>query len=295
MAVQTRRALLPLLLAIAVTVPQVSAEFWDDVGRGLVPGHTVFILRGYSDSVGTTRYVIGTNENYTYPAAATTMNLSSTSAADAAGGNGARVVHVWGLDASLDIIEENVTLQGQTPVSTVHEYYRVNRLTVVEAGSSGSNVGTIYIGSGPTTGGEPATIYHQVAPTYGASTTAAFTVPRGYKAYMTFFLFGTITAKRLEVYMQVRRSAAEPWRVTYYDRLNQEHVFFSLTPPYTVEGGSDVEFTAQNDIGTTTATLNAFLVLADEDYASAGSGSLQNLLVFLGVVVVLVVVLAWRR
>ena len=90
------------------------------------------------------------------------IQISSTSANDTSAGTGARTVRVDGLllDDNDDWIStsETFTLNGQTPVSsTGTTWYRINKMTLLTAGTSKKNEGEIYVsidGAG-TTGGIP--------------------------------------------------------------------------------------------------------------------------------------------
>ncbi len=86
--------------------------------------------------------------NITWPAAAATLSVVSTSADDAALGTGARTLLIKGLDANYLEIEETVTLNGLTPVVTTKEFLRGNAYEVASAGSGQKNAGAISITHG---------------------------------------------------------------------------------------------------------------------------------------------------
>lgn len=71
------------------------------------------------------------------------MNISSTSAADDVSSIGAQRVKVWGVNAEGNFQVEIVDMAGTTPVTTVNEYFAVNRLEVVAVGFLGTNVADI--------------------------------------------------------------------------------------------------------------------------------------------------------
>lgn len=121
---------------------------------------------------------------YVYPAAATVMQVSSSSADDAALGTGARTISVQGLDANYNEISEVVTLNGQNQVATTLSYLRVFRAFVITAGSGQTAAGTIYVGTGAATSGVPTAVYTEIALGENQTTMALWTVPAGYTAYM---------------------------------------------------------------------------------------------------------------
>lgn len=77
------------------------------------------------------------------PATAAPINILSTSASDDSAGSGARELTIKGLDSNYDEIEEIITLDGISQVTTVASFLRVNSVEVTDVGGSGSNVGII--------------------------------------------------------------------------------------------------------------------------------------------------------
>jgi hypothetical protein len=133
------------------------------VARGQVDGHTRSYRFGWANSIGTTPQTITTavtaGSAYVYPAAATVMKVSSSSANDTSAGTGARTILVAGLDANYASQSETITLSGQTAVNTVNSYLRITYTELLTTGSGNGQAGTIYIGTGTVTAGVPATIY----------------------------------------------------------------------------------------------------------------------------------------
>ncbi len=74
--------------------------------------------------------------------------INSTSASDAAAGIGATIVLVEGVDLNGDLVNEEVALNGTSIVSFANSYYWVNKVQVIEAGSFGTNVGTLTLRDG---------------------------------------------------------------------------------------------------------------------------------------------------
>ena len=166
------------------------------VSRGQVYGHAGRFRFGWANAIGTSPQTISTTVAagavYSYPAAATVMKVSSSSANDTSAGTGARTIQVYGLDSSYNTVSETVTLNGQTAVNTVNSYLRITYTELLTVGSNNGQVGTIYIGTGTVTAGVPATSYWQSEPSYNNWSFAGFTVPAGYTAYITSY---TITSQ----------------------------------------------------------------------------------------------------
>jgi hypothetical protein len=102
----------------------------------------------------------------------------STSADDAAGGTGAQMIRIDGLDANGDAITEMVMMNGLTPVLTTQVFSFVLRTLVILSGSSGNAIGNITSSAG---GNDQALIL----PSYNYSSGAFYRVPRGYTGFFT--------------------------------------------------------------------------------------------------------------
>ena len=169
----------------SVTVQGAYEPFELQVARNQIMGHYALFKFGINADVGTSvETVWGQGGTYAYPASATVMKISSSSANDAAAGTGARTISISGLDANYNEISETVTLNGQTEVNTVNSYLRIFNMFVVTAGSGATAAGTIYAGTGTVTSGVPATVYATIVITANQTQMAFWTVPAGYTLYL---------------------------------------------------------------------------------------------------------------
>lgn len=107
--------------------------------------------------------------------AAETINIVSSSTADAAAGTGQRTIRVEGLDASMNYVSETFTMNGTTPVVSTSTWTRVLRVFGLTAGSGGVNAGAITVKHNTTT----ANVFAVVAAGRAQAMLAAFTVPAG--------------------------------------------------------------------------------------------------------------------
>jgi hypothetical protein len=172
----------------SVTVQGAYEPFDLQVARNQIMGHSSVFVSGFNATVGTTYETIWSESTvYAYPASASVMTLSSSSANDTAAGTGARTVTIYGLDANYNQINETITLNGTSAVSTTNSYIRVLHLLVNTAGSGGVAAGSIYAGTGALTAGKPANVYG-VYTADGGATAAIYTVPAGYTGYIFDFL-----------------------------------------------------------------------------------------------------------
>lgn len=157
---------------------------------GFVPGYTRTALLGHNPDIGSgaAEDVWEGGGNYPLLAAASQLEIVSTSAADAAAGTGTRTVLISGLDANWLQVSETVTLNGTTPVTTVNSYLRVNLLTTTSSGSGGQNAGdlTLRVVGGGTT--------QSIARAgYGFGRQAVFTVPDNTSLFCGSFNFTVFT------------------------------------------------------------------------------------------------------
>jgi hypothetical protein len=165
------------------------------VARGQIQGHSAFCQFGINGAVGQTLETVWVGGGtYSFPTSATTTTISSSSADDTAAGTGARTVRVEGLDAAYALVSETASMNGQTSVTLTNQYLRVNRITVLTAGSGGTSGGSIYVGTGTVTTGVPAVILNRTGSSSNESESAFYTVPDGYSAYITRWTMSSANA-----------------------------------------------------------------------------------------------------
>ena len=151
----------------------------------LSPSYKEIYKFGNNPIVGNTLETIWSQGGiYAYPASATTMTVSSSSTNDTSAGTGARTVTISGLNGSYVETSENITLNGQTAVTTVNSYIRMNRAFVLTAGSGEQNAGVIYVGTGTVTAGVPANIFTTISVGTNQTLQSFWTVPANYTAYL---------------------------------------------------------------------------------------------------------------
>ncbi len=155
-----------------------TGDFFTDVSKGLIPGHTAVVISSsvmipVKDVVNDVWEEGGT---LVYLSAAETMNIVSDDAGDALAGTGARTLRVTGLGAGNDILIEVVNMNGLTNVLTVNSYLYPPILTVVTAGGdpSKTNLGNI-----TATASVSGDVQSKIAAGIGISKNSHFTVPNG--------------------------------------------------------------------------------------------------------------------
>lgn len=161
------------------------------VARGQIAGHSVVHVFGHNPDIDTVEETVWpANGTLGHPASPVQMTISSTSTADTAAGTGARTVHILGINGTGGHVEETVTMNGQTAVTTTHSYDAIERITVLTVGSGNKNAGVIYAGTGTVTTGVPAVVYSAVGVGDNLSLVGHWTCPTGYTGYL---VSGSIT------------------------------------------------------------------------------------------------------
>jgi hypothetical protein len=218
------------------------------VARGQVDGHKTLFKFGINGDVGTSvETVWAQGGTYVYPASATVMKISSSSADDAAAGTGARTIAIFGLDADYNEINETVTLNGQTAVNTTNSFLRISRMYVVTAGSGATAAGVIYAGTGTVTSGVPATVYGMVALNANQTQMAFWTVPAGYTLYLTgvYYTSGNTNANAWTNFQLIQRPLGGVFRQQSSSRVAGNGDFvLDLHTPIAFSEKTDIEIRA---------------------------------------------------
>ena len=224
------------------------------VARGQVDGHKTLFKFGVNGDVGTSiETVWAQGGTYVYPAAATVMKISSSSASDTSAGTGARTIAIFGLDANYNEISESVLLDGQTAVNTGNSYLRISRMYVTTAGSGETAVGTIYAGTGTVTSGVPATVYGTIAIGANQTQMSLWTVPAGYTLYLmgVFYTSGNATANAWTNFQLVQRPLGGVFRQQSSARTAGSGDFvLDLHTPLAFAEKTDIEVRAIASAGT---------------------------------------------
>ena len=133
---------------------------------------------GENETTGGT-YELTAPFSWTQMSSADTMDIVSDSVNDTSAGTGARTIFIKGLDGNYDEIEETVTMNGTTTVTTTKSFIIIHRAIAKTAGSLETNDGNITITD--TTGGTTQALIHDTQ----HSTIQGFSmVPRGYHAVL---------------------------------------------------------------------------------------------------------------
>ena len=153
-----------------------------DIAKGRDGSLRGFWKFGFNNDIGTAEETVWDGGGlYEYIATAATLNVSSSSALDAAGGTGASNVEISGLDENFKEASETLTLNGQTAVVTTNKYIRVFRMKITGSATADAsfptNAGDIYAGLGGPASGVPTTPYAKITAGEGQTLMALWTIP----------------------------------------------------------------------------------------------------------------------
>jgi hypothetical protein len=156
------------------------------VSRGQITFHEAFCQFGINSDVQQSTETVWTGStDYSFPASASVLKISSGSNDDAyPSGTGAQTVLIDGLNAAYERVSEVVELNGQTAVNTTNTYLRVNKMTVLTAGTGGTSAGVIYAGTGDVSSGVPAVTVNRTGIASNESESAFYTVPVGHTLFI---------------------------------------------------------------------------------------------------------------
>ena len=148
-------------------------DFRFNVARGLVVNTSVrniFGTTGDNANIVTGEFRTPWEEasNYTFPSSALTMNVVSSAVGDTA-----VTILIIGLNADYEIIQETLTLNGTTTVTTTNQYYRINDVIT----TVGNALGDVTVSNGGTT-------YAKILAGTGRNQAAIYTVPKGHSLYL---------------------------------------------------------------------------------------------------------------
>jgi len=119
---------------------------------------------------------------YQYLDSAFPLDIVSDSAQDSSGGTGIESVRVFGLDSDYNLIEEDVVLNGLTPVSTSQSFIRTYRMLALTPGTAG-DYNAEAAGNISATGN--GVLQARILTGNTSTRMSMFTIPAGYTGFIT--------------------------------------------------------------------------------------------------------------
>ncbi|MEE8289576.1 MAG: hypothetical protein V3R25_09205 [Nitrosomonadaceae bacterium] len=161
-----------------------TTDFFLEVGKGNITGHElVTVVMRNELSTGNLEDIWSGGGVMTYPTSAETWEIVSTSANDSSAGTGMRTARVVSLDANFDIQENDVTLNGLTPVTIAGTHIAPRSVFILTQGPGGKNDGAIIVrvaGGGATR--------NYIVEGFNNSHDGHYTVPAGKTLFKAFAL-----------------------------------------------------------------------------------------------------------
>jgi len=228
-----------------------SEPFELQVSRGQVPYHAPANIFAYGTTPATAGLFRTVWENmatadYVFPSSASTLTLVSTVNTDTA------TITITGLDASYNLLSENLALNGTTNVTTVNSYFRINSIAV-SVGSATNPTGVVTLSGG-------GNIYAQINTTtvsgsttsIGVSQMGVYTVPTGYTfygwRYGAYSSFNGNTAN-YTTYRAITNASSGVERVIVQTPFNTNYEV-QRHYPFPYAGGTDLRFQIASSVAT---------------------------------------------
>ncbi len=226
-----------------------------NLARGLIKGaslRNIFGTTGSSDHIVTTEFrtpweVAG---DYVFPSSALTMDVVSSSASDTA-----VTILIIGLDANYNAIQETLTLNGTTTLTTSNQYLRINDVIT----TVGNAVGDITISNSAVT-------YAKILAGAGRNQAAIYTVPAGHCFFLQridAFCTDANGGKAARFRNFIESSNGRDLRVantTFFDNMNIVRV-----TPFKYDEKTDIALQLRSLSGSNFGAVFAEGILVNED------------------------------
>lgn len=197
---------------------------------------------------------------YPWPTSAQATTIASANAADTAAGTGMRTARVFGLDTDYLEVQEDVTLNGLTPVALSNQYLRVYRAYGLTWGSGETNAGNIDIQHG-------ATVIARISAGRGQTLMAIYTIPANWPTVSLVSASATIgkqAASFGEIIVFTRDFNSGGWRDRLTVDINSQGSSFiggiTQIGSFSLEPKTDIRMTAQSVSAANTGVSGLFTI-----------------------------------
>jgi len=234
-----------------------------EVLKGNIPGHSFVHVNGHNPDVGTSSETVWAEGGVvSFPTSSSTMTVSSSDVDDTSAGSGVRTVEIKGLSGGVELTEI-ITLNGQTAVTTVNSFERINFMKGLTAGATGSNEGIVYIGTGTVTAGKPAAVVNLMEAATNMSSSGFFTVPIDRTAFLIQVISSAEGNKVAMLEAFSRRPGGLFTLQAGFNLFNAVMVITSMVPSETIPSGTDVELRAMVTAGSGDIRTSCIFILVD--------------------------------
>lgn len=250
-------------------------DFLNEIALGNVDGAYVIHKFGANDGIGTTIEPVTISGNYRTPTSATSLEVLSDNVNDNVAGTGARVLRIYGLNATGHEIYVDVNLSGITPVNLSKDFLRVYRWYVLESGSyadqsTPSQFGTITLRESG--GGQTWSNLNVIGGGFGVgqSEIGVYTIPKGNTCWLLKKVMSVNSNKYANIYFFKRENITDTTSPYSAMRLVEKHI--GVTSVAALESRSaidkfkeltDVGFMANTDTGSAEVSVEFEMVCLD--------------------------------
>lgn len=241
-----------------------SKDFYFEVARGSVNGHSAANRVAHDANIGTTLSTVGEeNQNtYTWSTTADIDTITSDSNSDT------HDIYIDGLDANYEPVQQTVTLTGQTAATLDTPLMRINCMRNL---TGTATLGTIYVwvsGGGSTLGvpNTAADIRSTIQLINGFSnercTLSIYTIPAGKTGYIVFGKTTVSDSKAVEIIFRGRLVGGVFSTEHHIDIVADNYDYFFKLPLKMPEK-SDLQVLAKVDSGTAEVSAVYDIILVD--------------------------------
>lgn len=257
----------------------IPADFFTEIRKGNVVGHSIVQKFGAIDNVTTTLTPITSSGQYPTPLAPVTLELvSSDNTNDIPAGTGALSITIEGLSNTNGAWTEEsqtIALNGTTPVAVPNDMLRIYRMFVETSGtyatqtapSHNSTITLRVSGAGAT--------WQTLTPTgtfgLAQSEIAVYTIPKGKTGYLLSKKVSVESSKTANIFLFVREDADtvvapfSPMRVKELERnLATSTERHPSAPIVKAIGPADIGFMGQSTSTTTDLSIEFEILLVDD-------------------------------
>lgn len=225
--------------------PRVSSvPYLYDVSEGNIPNHNYINKFGANLAVGATiESIWEEGDRYWWPTGSGTVRIASNSVEDNITGSGAQILQVSGLDSNYESITEEIEMLGDPDTGgdfalSTGSFHRVNRMKVIQAGSSDYNQGNIVC----INEGDEYTLA-TITANHNQTLMALWTVPSGSTFHLVQWDVSEASKNGAEIHLFVR-PFGEAWQLKQYMIITGNSVSREFKIPLVFPARSDIEVAA---------------------------------------------------
>lgn len=239
-------------------------DFFFEVAKGAVAGHTPVNLIGHDSAIGTSIATVGNNlgELQTYSTSADIDSISSSDATDL------HNITIEGLDINYrPVAAQIVTLNGQNRVAIPTPLFRIQRIYNATATPTAGAL-WVYVNTA-ITAGKPddlkqirKSIHRVSTESNEISTSSSYTVPAGKSGLVVFGKTTVSEAKAMELTFWARNEGGL-FSIAHHIDIKNNNYDYLFKLPAKVPEKTDFEVRASVDVGTAEVSTAYDIILVD--------------------------------